>query len=308
VVVFLGFGCILAHHRSANEASSDELITFSPLLFSFFYHLNHHKTKTKTTTQPQTKTKMTVCIQSQQYQSYNDDNNNNMMSSSTSSCSSLSYRWPERFAKMISDKVHQQVHDMLKGSRLTRKVDNTISLVRPCDIYSVDNVVGSGAFSEVSAVTAKDGRRYACKHLKQSLMDRPEEFQLAAAELAIEAHILSSFDHPNILRIRGWAENGIASFEEGQHNSFFLMLDLLDETLNQRIERWRSEQEQHDLVQATSFTPHQPNQRIVDHMRYQTLYLQKIQIMTQIAAALDYIHSNGVIFRGKSYSRVSRLL
>jgi hypothetical protein len=50
------------------------------------------------------------------------------------------------------------------------------------DFFSIDQVVGSGAFSQVSAVTTQDGRRFACKHLKQSLMDRPDEFELAAAE------------------------------------------------------------------------------------------------------------------------------
>jgi serine/threonine protein kinase len=101
------------------------------------------------------------------------------------------------------------------------------------------------------------------------------------------------------------------------------MLDLLDETLNQRIERWRSEQEQHDLsgimvAAATTFQqqqqqapvwrrssfrePNLPSDTLVDeqqmdHLRYQTLYLEKIRVMSEIASALDYIHSHGVIFR-----------
>eukprot|EP00539_Tryblionella_compressa_P014541 CAMPEP_0178830112 /NCGR_PEP_ID=MMETSP0746-20121128/8741_1 /TAXON_ID=913974 /ORGANISM="Nitzschia punctata, Strain CCMP561" /LENGTH=482 /DNA_ID=CAMNT_0020492241 /DNA_START=130 /DNA_END=1578 /DNA_ORIENTATION=- len=234
---------------------------------------------------------MSVCIPSMPNTQCTADNSYN--NTSLSAC----YRWPDRFAKLVTAQVHQQVNDMLSGSRLTRN-NNNIQLVRPGDIFSVDQVVGSGAFSQVSAVTTKDGRRYACKHLKQSLMERPEEFQLAAAELACEAHILSSFDHPNILKIRGWAENGIASFEEGQHNSFFLMLDLLDETLNQRIDRWRAEQQQYNL--ASSTLNHNNNnvmQHIMEHMRYQNLYLQKIRVMSQIASALEYIHSNGVIFR-----------
>jgi len=232
------------------------------------------------------------------------------------------YRWPDRFAKYISDKVHQQVQQMLGESRLTRNNDNDIHLVQPDEIFSVDRVLGSGAFSKVSAVTTKDGRTYACKHLQQKLMEKPDDFQLAAAELAFEAHILSSFDHPNILKIRGWATNGIASFESGKHDSFFLMLDLLDETLDQRIIRWR-ELELNLLRNDSNATGSSPNlilddnisiersfydqnfghhnhlqQNVINtNLKHQTLYFEKIRIMTEIASALDYIHAQGVIFR-----------
>jgi len=234
------------------------------------------------------------------------------------------YRWSDRFAKYVSDKVHRQVQQMLGESRLTRNNDNHISLIQPDAIFSVDRVLGSGAFSQVSAVTTKDGRRYACKHLQQKLMERPDDFQLAAAELAFEAHILSSFDHPNILKIRGWAANGIASFESGKHDSFFLMLDLLDETLDQRIIRWR-EHELNPLRQNSNPSGSLPNLILDDsisieqsfyynqnfnnyhnhtqqdaanlNIKHQTLYLEKLRIMTEIASALEYIHAQGVVFR-----------
>jgi serine/threonine protein kinase len=79
---------------------------------------------------------------------------------------------------------------------------------------------------------------YAMKHLKSKLMSQPENFRLAAAELAVEAHMLASFDHPNVMKIRGWAANGVASFTEGRHDAFFLLLDKLEETLDQRIQKW----------------------------------------------------------------------
>lgn len=243
---------------------------------------------------------------------------------------SSEYRWPDRFAKYIADKVHRQVQQMLGESRLTRKYVNGIDLVQPEDIFSIDQVLGSGAFSQVSAVTTKSGRRYACKHLQQKLMQNPQDFQLAAAELALEAHILSSFDHPNILKIRGWAANGIASFECGKHDSFFLMLDLLDETLDARISRWR-EQEMcmrkaeynsnpalpnlildenvpqdhsfclHQSYDQQNYTQHRFQRRCpntdTNSLRIQTLCLEKTRIMSEIASALDYIHAQGVVFR-----------
>jgi hypothetical protein len=239
--------------------------------------------------------------------------------------------WPERMAHVMCTKITERVEEMLQGSRLNRNMNHHIALIQPdIDFVSVDDkVLGSGSFSQVRVVTTRDGRRYALKHLKRSLMERQDEFVLAAAELAVEAHMLSSSlsNHPFILKIRGWAANGIASFENGQHNSFFLMLDLLDETLNQRIDRWRDDQEHYDLNSLSPIvTPQQQQQPFwrrmmrspnafntalvqqqlqlhAAHVRYQALYLDKVRIMKEIASALDYIHSNGIIFRGKSNSR-----
>lgn len=229
-----------------------------------------------------------------------------------------SYRWPEDFAKNMADMIHQQVCDMLSQSRLHRQ-DNGIQLVRRDDIVRTDSVLGLGAFSQVSSVTAKDGRQYACKHLKQNLMDQPENFRLAAAEMACEAHMLASFDHPHILKIRGWAYNGIASFEDGFHDSFFLLLDQLDETLDQRIDRWRAEVEQQAacsiIAQGTHagigtlwrrlrHHPASPESVSIadeeDHRLNITTQLhciEKLEVMQGVASALEYLHERGVIFR-----------
>jgi len=213
--------------------------------------------------------------------------------------------WPAHIAKQVSDKVHRHVRQLLRESRLathnhqlnTNTHSNTnanananIRLVTHEDVECVEQVLGCGAFSQVSAVrvreqqgTATTTKRYACKHLKESLMTERgvDDFALAASELACEAHILSSLDHPNIMKIRGWTQNGISSFESGRHDSFFLLLDVLDETLDHRIDRWK-----------TTCTPASMTQ-----LQFQTLYLEKIRIMGEMASALTYIHSNGIIFR-----------
>lgn len=236
-------------------------------------------------------------------------------------------RWPAHLAKDVADNIHRCVVDTLGKSRLVRKMDG-IKFARKEDILKVHGLLGSGAFSVVSDVTAKDGRRYACKHLKQKLMDQPDNFSLAASELAYEAHMLASFDHPNILRIHGWAENGVASFADGCHDSFFLLLDRLDETLDQRIDRWQAEERQMACVALASVQPINPalhslsglpdwlngwaqlpaNQvhPTVGTMQVHDLrgtlhsqfrFLEKLRIMMDIASALEYIHASGVIFR-----------
>lgn len=208
------------------------------------------------------------------------------------------FQFPAHMAANMADSIHSRVRKMLQKSRLVRKADG-IRLMAWDDISSVDQILGTGAFSQVSSVTTLDGNRYACKHLKQDLMTRPNQFRAAAAELAYEAHMLSSFDHPNILKIHGWAQNGIASFEDGRHNSFFLLLDMLDETLDQRIERFVTEDEQAkaQLRYAMSLGNDVEEQRQLMNMQFQTRCVDKVHTLAQIASALQYVHEQGVIFR-----------
>mmetsp|Transcript_27419 Transcript_27419/g.76893 ORF Transcript_27419/g.76893 Transcript_27419/m.76893 type:complete len:641 (-) Transcript_27419:114-2036(-) len=235
------------------------------------------------------------------------------------------FQWPPHIAKNMSDQIHGQVTEMLAGSRLDCRTDS-IQLVHREDICHVERVLGSGAFSHVTAVQTRDGGKYACKHLQPSLMNSPDNFRVAAAELACEAHMLASFDHPNILKIRGWAQNGIASFEDGRHDSFFLLLDRLEESLEQRIPRWNMEEERlmrfvgnvppalqmpsidrsslselwHRVTSfaapASSFPPVN-DQQIAISIQYQSIYLDKLRVISEVACALEYLHNQGVIFR-----------
>ena len=182
-------------------------------------------------------------------------------------------QWPADMARRVTDAIRFQVQQMLDQSRLVRK-SLGIRLMKPSDFVHCQ-VLGKGAFSQVSAVLVGD-QTFACKHLKPELMQQPEQFRTAAAELAYEAHILSSMDHPHILKIRGWAENGIASFDAGRHDSFFLLLDVLDETLDQRIQSWKVDDE------------YGSNNMVL---------LEKLRVLYEIASALHYVHEQGIVFR-----------
>mmetsp|Transcript_8351 Transcript_8351/g.16148 ORF Transcript_8351/g.16148 Transcript_8351/m.16148 type:complete len:429 (+) Transcript_8351:109-1395(+) len=231
----------------------------------------------------------------------------------TMSCDG-SFRWPAPAARRMADSIHKEVREMVAHSRLRRNADG-IALVQRSQL-DVGTVLGKGAFSEVHEVRLvndPEKRKYAMKHLKFKLMSQPENFRLAAAELAVEAHMLASFDHPNILKIRGWAANGVASFADGAHDSFFLVLDALDETLDQRICRWQAQEDliKQQLQQEATVSsgggffdvwkrlshPHENTPSLQNHPSYQPLYLEKLGVCAEIASALNYLHERGVIFR-----------
>lgn len=183
-----------------------------------------------------------------------------------------SIQWPSHMAQHVTDAIHQKVHQMLQQSRLVRKTDG-IRLVKSSDIFHLREL-GRGGFSEVNEVVV-GGSAMACKNLKHSLMAEPEQFISAASELIYEAHVLASLDHPHVLKVRGWNENGLAAFDNGRHDSFFLLLDMLDETLDQRIERWNTN----------------------GYTSSNIILMDKIRVLNEIASALHYVHQQGIIFR-----------
>jgi serine/threonine protein kinase len=84
--------------------------------------------------------------------------------------------------------------------------------------------------------------RYAVKHLKPSLLQErpvPHKFAKAAMDLACEAEMMIGLQHPNIVRVRGWASGGPDNYRLGTHTAYFLILDRMVETLQDRIATWR---------------------------------------------------------------------
>jgi serine/threonine protein kinase len=195
----------------------------------------------------------------------------------------------------------------LEGTRLCPSIHGIQSLSSDDLAPSYPFILGVGTFAQVTRVVLKLGndatknsynKRYACKQLKQNLQSNPNEFVKSATELAYEAFILSCFDHPNIIKLRGLSEDGISSFgsdtakgEEEDHrvasacvgsppsSSFFLIMDVLEETLDQRIERWKT------IARPRSLT--ETRQRAIE----------KLSLCQQLANVLEYIHSKGVVYR-----------
>lgn len=113
------------------------------------------------------------------------------------------------------------------------------------------------------------------------------DFCMAAADLVVESQFLCSLNHKNILKIRGWSAGGINAYADGSHDGFFLILDRVYDTLDKRIESWRK---QFKALQKRC-TPQVLAIAKRHHMRRAT------RIARQVADALDYLHSKGIVFR-----------
>ena len=145
----------------------------------------------------------------------------------------------------------------------------------------------------------KRGRSSSIAH-DQSQRESLEYCVLAASQLAYEAHLLSSLDHPNIVKLRGLDADGILGFEKRDRRGFFLLTDILSETLDQKIDKWRSE---------TALGASESRQNLdtmgLDHDTSMLLrHLEKLGICSQLASALEYLHANRIVYRDLKPSNI----
>mmetsp|Transcript_27117 Transcript_27117/g.38148 ORF Transcript_27117/g.38148 Transcript_27117/m.38148 type:complete len:479 (-) Transcript_27117:163-1599(-) len=143
----------------------------------------------------------------------------------------------------------------------------------------------STASSSTSPSFKKDEaveRKYVVKHLSPELSSNPKLFLAAAIDLGREAHILSSIQHPNIVKLRGKSVEGVSSYASGFHDGCFLIFDRLTETLEDRIDTWASKS------------------KSISHLlpeRKRQLLAERLKICTDIAGALEYLHGRNIMHR-----------
>ena len=148
--------------------------------------------------------------------------------------------------------------------------------------------------------------RYALKHLRPELADTytSEEYAQFASDIAQEANFLSVLQHPNIIKLRGISFQGSAGFHSGP-SGYFLIIDRLDETLENRIVKWKR-----SLKKKSSFSLLQGRISSVNNTTAKkkkqdeeakddesSLLSEKLEIALQIAAALSYLHEHKILFR-----------
>ena len=100
------------------------------------------------------------------------------------------------------------------------------------NVNVIDNKDGSITINNTIVVMLD--ARYALKRLKPSVLADPDLLMQGIADMATESRFLASLEyHPNIVKLRGMAQD---KFQSG----YFIIMDKLGDTLEQRIERiWR---------------------------------------------------------------------
>jgi serine/threonine protein kinase len=133
------------------------------------------------------------------------------------------------------------------------------------------------------------GNHLAIKMLRSSLLKNSNEFANGAIDLVLEAAYLTTLDHPNILKIHGISADGPEGYFHGRHDSFFIILDRLTETLQDRIEVWRK----HDIVLRSGWLRHTKKRM----REIQSFLIERLKVAMDIASGLAYLHSRRLIHR-----------
>lgn len=169
--------------------------------------------------------------------------------------------------------------------------------------------------------------QYAVKHLRNRLVTRtPEKFKRAAIDLVLEGQLLLFLDHPNIVGLHGWSGEGPKSFATRDPRGFFLILDKLPVTLEERMVEWRNDllkyqrqlkrqetvQERRQVVSNWARKALRRNQAedsktippTKASLGMQNLLLERLRVVHKIGLAIQYMHSKRLIHRDLKVSNV----
>ena len=94
---------------------------------------------------------------------------------------------------------------------------------------------------------------------------------------------MASLEHPNIIKLRGMAAAGTSGFAGMEERGYFLLLDRLQCTLEDKIDLWR------DYDKSLSVD------RVGKKRRY--FLAERLHVAFDVCAALDYLHANQIIYR-----------
>eukprot|EP00985_Skeletonema_marinoi_P023563 scaffold15761_cov154-Skeletonema_marinoi.AAC.1 len=161
---------------------------------------------------------------------------------------------------------------------------------------------------EATAKSVMCGGKYVMKCLNDKLEESDDEylFHCAAQDIAFEAEMLAALSHPNIVKLHSVVDSQHNAFLDGA-SSFFVILERLESTLADKIEDW-----------ANSFNPSRSfkslrssfSSRVVDKVdaenKASTTSVDngsgrslgsRLRVAASLASAVDYLHSQGVIYR-----------
>ena len=159
----------------------------------------------------------------------------------------------------------------------------------------VQSFLGSGEFSSVYKVrltnhlqglAANESPFFALKcqseHSKRnSIVDTEPEYMMNPDDLSHEAMLLSKLSHENIICLHG------SNDETGPFGGRFLLLELLEETLTERLNAWRR-----SLKNPLASLFPKPQQQTAGNI------LDRIQACAfGISSGMEYLHQNDIILR-----------
>ena len=175
---------------------------------------------------------------------------------------------------------------------------------------------------ESTAESVKNGARYVMKCLKDELEESDDEYLFldAAQDIVLEAEMLAALSHPNIVKLHGVIGSRHDAFLGGA-SEFFIILERLESTLTNEIEVWAKENNAFNPSRSlnlkslsssftsisSSFSSSRANavDKVIEAKKATTSVAvdkggslhNRLRVAASLAGAIEYLHSQGVIFR-----------
>ena len=180
----------------------------------------------------------------------------------------------------------------------------------PFPEMTLGNLVGQGGFSDVREIVSievnsvndtseeeaklrekftrkandKSKRKYVLKMLRRDL--HPDDMEKGVLDLAIEADMLGTLQHDNIITLRATANSN------PKERRFFVVLDRLTVTLERKFSLWRKIADQSAGIYFPCFGYCSPNAPVLHN-----LWKERLEVSIQIAQAIEYLHEMGIVYR-----------
>ena len=150
------------------------------------------------------------------------------------------YHAPQSLLEEPHHEEEQEKSTELRPQRLRMNSLTTSGDNRPILRRRPTMLAGSVCLGNMSRPQQERKVVFAMKCLRPQIRSDADQFIIGIEDLVHETTMLASLDHPNIIKIHGIA-GGCHSKSSNLGDGFFILLDRLQDTLTDRILRWKNQ-------------------------------------------------------------------